>query len=48
MANRAVGKARVIPVKAFEHEQQYLTKVPPYVRVVSVSMREVLVAREIS
>jgi len=31
MANRAVGKTRVIPVKAFEHEQQYLTKVPPYV-----------------
>jgi transposase len=31
MAHRAVGKARVIPVKAFEFEQQYLIKIPPYV-----------------
>lgn len=31
MAHRAVGKARLIPAKAFEHEQQYLIKIPPYV-----------------
>lgn len=31
MANRAVGKARLIPARAFEHEQQYLTRIPPYV-----------------
>jgi hypothetical protein len=31
MAHRAVGKARLIPLKAFEHEQQYLIKISPYV-----------------
>lgn len=30
MASRAVGKTRLIPLKAFEHEQQYLRKVPAY------------------
>jgi transposase len=30
LANRAVGKTRLIPLKAFEHEQQYLRKVPAY------------------
>ena len=30
MANRAVGKTRLIPAKAFEHEQQYLLKVSAY------------------
>jgi hypothetical protein len=31
MANRAVSKTRLIPIKAFEHEQQYLTKIPAYI-----------------
>lgn len=31
MAGRAVGKTRLIPSKAFEHEQQYLIGVPAYV-----------------
>jgi len=31
MAGRAVGKSRLLPLKAFEHEQQYLVQVPPYV-----------------
>jgi len=31
MAHRPVGKARVIPVKAFEYEQPYLIEIPPYV-----------------
>jgi transposase len=30
MAHRAVGKTRLIPLKAFEHEQPYLRKVPAY------------------
>jgi transposase len=30
MANRAVGKTRLLPLKAFEHEQQYLIKIPAY------------------
>jgi hypothetical protein len=31
MSNRAVSKTRLIPLKAFEHEKSYLSKVPPYV-----------------
>ena len=31
MPNRRVGKTRLLPLKAFEHEQQYLRKVPAYV-----------------
>jgi transposase len=31
MANRAVSKTRLIPLKAFGHEKSYLSKVPPYV-----------------
>ena len=31
MANRAVSKTRLVPIKAFEREQQYLTKVPAYI-----------------
>ena len=31
MANRALSKTRLVPIKAFEHEQQYLTKVPAYI-----------------
>jgi hypothetical protein len=30
MAHKAVGKTRLIPLKAFEHEQQYLIKLPAY------------------
>jgi len=30
MANRAVGKTRLLPLKAFEHEQPYLRKIPAY------------------
>ena len=30
MEYRAQGKARLIPVKAFEHERSYLTALPPY------------------
>jgi transposase len=29
MANREVGKTRLIPAKAFEHERQFLLKIPP-------------------
>ena len=31
MANRPVSKTRLIPAKAFEHEQAFLEKLPPYV-----------------
>ena len=31
MAGRTVGKTRLLPSKAFEHEQSYLRKVPAYV-----------------
>ena len=31
MANRPVSKTRLIPSKAFEHEQAFLEKLPPYV-----------------
>ncbi len=31
MPNRTVGKTRLLPSKAFEHEQPYLRKVPAYV-----------------
>ncbi len=31
MPNRKVSKTRLLPLKAFEYEQSYLRKVPPYV-----------------
>jgi transposase len=31
MANRPVSKTKLIPAKAFEYEQSYLTRLPPYV-----------------
>jgi len=31
MANRPVSRTGMIPAKAFEHEQQYLRKLPPFV-----------------
>lgn len=31
MANRPVSKTSLIPAKAFEHEQSYLNRLPPYV-----------------
>lgn len=30
MAQRPVGKSGIIPARAFEHEQSYLVKLPPY------------------
>ncbi len=32
MANRAVSKTGLIPAKAFEYEQTYLIKLPPYIQ----------------
>ena len=32
MANRPVSKSNLIPARAFEYEQTFLVKIPPYVQ----------------